>query len=172
MITRSPPPRREQPAAQPQPQSIAVKFEEGHAPNSMLNGTGTGTGVHTPSGHHPLRKSFTHTSSLSNSTSASSSRRPEDAQNDYWLKQMAAAIAERDAARAQATAIEEAKNTQIYELRQQFADERHQWKQTCDAVSTHILCHLRKCHTITMFSPDSPTAYSYRRLANTLHFNK
>jgi len=48
---------------------------------------------------------------------------------------MAAVIAERDKARAQATASEEARTTHINELRQQFADERHQWKQTCDVVS-------------------------------------
>ena len=135
MITRSPPSRRVQSVTQPQSQPYpGGKFEEGRPSNSTSNGTDTST--HTPSGHHSLRKSINYASSLSASTSTPSSRRPEDAQKDYWLKQMAAAIAERDMAKAHAATVEEAKDTQIYELRQQFADERRQWKQTCDAVST------------------------------------
>ena len=132
MITRSPPSRSVQPATHPQPRSsLTAKSEVGSTSNSSRNGTSNGT--HTSSGNNTLRKSLTNATALPSSTS----RRPEDAQSDYWLKQMAASLSERDKARAQATAIEDAKNTEIYELRQQFADERRQWKQTCDVVSTH-----------------------------------
>src|SRR6266852_4620764 len=99
MITRSPPSRSVQPATHPQPRSsLTTKSEVGPSSNFPRNGTSNGT--HTSSSNNTLRKSLTNATELPSSTS----RRPEDAQSDYWLKQMAAALAQRDKARAQATA--------------------------------------------------------------------
>jgi hypothetical protein len=160
MITRSPPPRRVQTASQ-RP-SLTAGPGGGSSSTSNSNSNSLSNGTHTaPSDHHhPLRNSITATSSLAASLSnnPTPSRRPEDAQNDYWLKQMAAVITERDKAKAQATASEEARTTHIYELRQQFADERHQWKQTCDVVSKQTVQFLILVMSVAV--PSDPLFFS------------
>lgn len=121
MITRSPPVRRAELLEQP----VSVEGPSGTARSAPLS---TPTGLPTTSATH-LRH-ITATRPVDTTP-----RRPEDAQNEYWVKKMKGVIAERDEARAKATAADEAKTAELHELHTRFASEKREWQQLCDAVS-------------------------------------
>lgn len=120
MITRSPPVRR------------AELLEQ---PASTEGSSGTPRSAPLPT---PAALAATSASHLRHSTTRpvdTTPRRPEDAQNEYWVKKMKTVIAERDEARAKATAVDEAKTAELHELHTRFASEKREWQQLCDAVS-------------------------------------
>lgn len=158
MITRSPPPRRVQPAP-PQPPPAVIEPDDS-GPQAV-----TVTETSSSSNNAPVLNSSTSASSSSfsrirdaataiaasaqNAFSSSTSgyavgsgggtpRRPEDAQSDYWKKQMTAVIAQRDDAIQRAAIIDETRTLEINGLRENYAVEKRDWLELYDVVCFHL----------------------------------
>lgn len=130
MMLRSPPPQKRTSSAQPAP---ALPAPSSRPSNST-------TPAHPPSAQRNLGQLSSSTShllsnSVRHSPPGSSSRRPENAQNEYWVNQVAGYVAKLNAANARVAALEESKTKAIQDLNTKFTAEKIEWQELCDVVS-------------------------------------
>lgn len=135
MMLRSPPPTKRRSSVQPPPAPPATQNRP--TPSQPSNGAHPASVPPPPTSRNltQLSSSTSHLSnSLRHSPPGSSSRRPENAQNEYWVNQVASYVAKLNDANLRVAAAEEAKTKAIQDLQTKFAAEKLEWQDLCDMV--------------------------------------
>lgn len=159
MITRSPPPRRVQPAppapatepdeSAPQPGTLTETSDSSSNIVPTLNGSTSASA--SSSSFHRIRTAATAIAATAQNAFSSSPsgfaagsgsgtpRRPEDAQAEYWKKQMTAIIAQRDDAIEKSAVINDVRTREVESLREKYTAEKRDWRELCDTVRSYLL---------------------------------